>query len=199
MEGQDQYLPCLFQRLTSLTREQMQKMGMSAGVRIASHRRTQAPEQNDESQRLYPIGPLDSRQYLGAVRADLERLFNAVAGTPPGLDAKDFEDRPPESRPAFLEHPQLQSSVLNYGLAGFAGMISDRARDAALEGGIRWAIECFEPRISLTSVRASPDKSASSGRTVRIEIQGSLRGEAIPLHLISEFDCVSGRCAVREA
>ncbi len=221
MAKREVYLPCLFQRLTGSTREELQARG--AGVRTGDSvyvrrrttddgsqtgespvRQSNAPKASVESvrpKRFYPEGPLETRLYLDAVKADLERLLNACANTAPGLDVEDFDDD--DVRPDFLDFPGIQSSVLNYGLAGFAGQTSDRARDRSLEVSVRWAIECFEPRIRLSSVRTSVSSeghsSGGEGRVVSIEIRGDLRADPMPLHLVTEFDCQTGRCAVGEA
>ena len=199
MAKRQQYLPCLFQRLTGSTREELQARG--AGVRAGDSVYVRRRSSDDASQterspsgesvppkpspgpirpkRFYPEGPLETRQYLDAVKADLERLLNACASTPPGLDVEDFDDD--DARPDFLDFPGIQRSVLNYGLAGFTGQTSDRALDRSLESTVRWAIECFEPRIRLSSVRTSVSTEGHSGggegRVVSIEIRGEETAE----------------------
>ncbi len=217
MAKRQQYLPCLFQRLTGLTRDELQARG--AGVRAGESvyvRRRPAPQEPGTEpapaaepvrtepvrpKRFYPEGPLETRQYLDAVKADLERLLNACASTPPGLDEDDFEDG--DDKPDFQDFPGIQRSVLNYGLAGFTGQTSDRARDRSLEKTVRWAIECFEPRIRLSTVRTSVSTEGHTGggegRVVTIDIRGELRADPVPLHLVTEFDCQTGRCSVGEA
>ncbi len=222
MAKRDQYLPCLFQRLTGYTRSELQARGASgagsesiyvrrrtteggAGSQQASDSQRASPEVRAEepmhSKRFYPEGPLETRQYLDGVKADLERLLNACASTAPGLDIDEFE--PDEVLPEFLEFPQIQRSVLNYGLAGFTGKTSDRARDRTLESTVRWAIECFEPRIRLSSVRTNVSSEGHTGggegRVVSLEIRGDLRADPTPLHLVTDIDSQTGRCVVGDA
>ena len=203
----ERHLPCLFQRLTGLAPDELASWGIHAPgratyVRPRQSERSDGERASDEAhrqRRTCRTGPLDSRQYLDAIRADLERLLNATASTPPVFDEEDFRDVPEEERPPYLEFPEIQKSVLNYGLGGLSGMIADRVRVSMLERCVRWAIEHFEPRVQLQSVRAGTDDGNRDGRTVRIEIRGRLRADPVPLHLITEFDCQTGRCAVTEA
>ncbi len=203
----ERHLPCLFQRLTGLAPDELASLGVHAPGRASYVRPRRSDPQGGEdgrdeprrAARTYLTGPLDSRQYLDAVRADLERLLNATAPTPPVFDEDDFRDVPEEQRPPYLEFPEIQKSVLNYGLGGLSGMIADRVRVSMLERCVRWAIEHFEPRVHVQSVRAADDEENRGGRTVRIEIRGRLRADPVPLHLITEFDCQTGRCAVTEA
>lgn len=203
----ERHLPCLFQRLTGLAPDELASSGVHAAGR-ASYVRPRQSERADDARasdeprrarRTYLTGPLDSRQYLDAVRADLERLLNATASTPPIFDDDDEPDLPEDQRPPYLGFPEIQKSVLNYGLGGLSGMIADRVRVSMLERCVRWAIEHFEPRVQLQSVRAATDDDKRDGRTVRIEIRGRLRADPVPLHLVTEFDCQTGRCAVSEA
>lgn len=140
---------------------------------------------------------LTRQEFKNAVVADLERLLNATASSPPPIASRVQSDDDGES--IFGGFEEIQSSVLNFGLWGLTGMTSDARRVASLERAVRWAIEHFEPRVRLQGVRARQDTKGAEGHTIRIEIRGELRGDPVPLHLITEFDNLTGRCAVIDA
>jgi type VI secretion system protein ImpF len=101
-------------------------------------------------------------QLKDSVARDLEALLNTRLAIPPAR---------------FGEYPRVRASILNYGLADFAGMCLTSSEDrAAICASLKVAIETHEPR--LTEVSASLE--AEGGAVNRLNFVISARLVADP-------------------
>ncbi len=124
-----------------------------------------------------------------SVLRDLTHLFNATR-----LDA---------SR-CLRAWPQVERSVLNYGLPALAGVGAATLDVRAFEQAIDGAIRQHEPRViaETLSVRAI-DRDTGAGRrhVLSLEIRAQVRSRPLPLELLlrTEFDLETGRVELTEA
>jgi type VI secretion system protein ImpF len=142
------------------------------------------PDKTQESrnQRVFSL-----RQIRQAVLRDLSWLLN----TPARADQEDIA--------AF---PNVESSVLNYGISDLSGTTASGVSVTQLEIMVTKAIENFEPRILEKSVkvRAVSNAGEMGGNTLMFEISGDLWSEPVPdpLFLKTEVDLETGQYKVRE-
>lgn len=122
------------------------------------------------------------------VRRDLSWLFNTTrlaAGT----------DLAP--------YPQVQSSILNYGIADLTGRSLSNIRSAELESDVRSALLHFEPRLLPESLQISvkPGKNPFGTAALVVEVKAELHAEPLPLalHVRTEIDVETGRVSVGDA
>jgi type VI secretion system protein ImpF len=117
-----------------------------------------APEQKRES---FDQQTLNMPQLRQAVLRDLAWLLNStnLATTT-------------ELKPL----PQVARSTINYGIPGFAGLISSATRLTGLEAALAEAIRAFEPRIrsETLKVRMRERTDDELGPSVQFEIRGEL-------------------------
>ncbi len=134
--------------------------------------------------RLTDLAPGDKREALDqqgltmlqlrrAVLRDLGWLLNATnLGTVEDLSSA----------------PLTAASTLNYGIPGFAGLITAKGKSGPLEAAIAAAIRAFEPRIRSETlrVRARPQTSDQALPALVFEITGELWAQPIPQQLFLE-------------
>lgn len=119
------------------------------------------------------------------VRRELGWLFNTT-NLEAAVDLDDF--------------PQVQTSVLNYGVPDLAGkaasprLLLQRARD------IRNAIRAFEPRIDEATLIVEASGQAERENAVTFVIQGDVRSavRAIPIQLRTDVESDTSAVTVRE-
>jgi type VI secretion system protein ImpF len=101
------------------------------------------------------------------------------------------------------EYPQVQNSVLNYGVSDLAGVTVSAKNIPALERKIRQAIISFEPRILEKSlkVKVETDKEKMSIKSVTFRIEGQLWAQPLPisLYLSSDVDLDTGGVSISES
>ena len=143
------------------------------------------PERRREA--LDDVG-VNEAQLREQVRRDLSWLFNTTrlaAGT----------DLTP--------YPQVQSSVLNFGIADLTGHSLSSVRPAELESGVRSALLHFEPRLLPESLQISvkPGKNPFGTAALVVEVKAELHSEPLPLalHVRTEIDIETGRVSVGDA
>jgi type VI secretion system protein ImpF len=101
------------------------------------------------------------------------------------------------------EQPEVQRSVLNYGMPDFAGRTASSVDVRAMERTISRVIAEFEPRLLKSSVRvrviADPDKMSHNAMCFQIEAE--LWAQPLPLRLFlrTEIDLESGAATVIDA
>lgn len=142
------------------------------------------PSQKDES-RDDRTGSL--RSLRASVLRDLEWLMNTV-----NLEsAIDFE-----------AHPELATTVLNYGLPGISGTFAEGRDSSEIERLIKRAILAFEPRIMKNTlrVRLVPDAELENRSAVAFQIEGMMWGRPMPeaLLLHTELDLELGNVKIKE-
>lgn len=128
------------------------------------------------------------RQYREGVLRDLAWLLNTSAPLPSeGID----------------EFPEVQRSVLNYGVRNLAGSSSSGLGPGALERQVREAIDRFEPRILRNSVqiKARVDADRTELDSVGFEIRGEIWAQPVPenLYVRTEIDLGTGHVAVKDS
>ncbi len=106
-----------------------------------------------------------------------------------------------ESSQELTRYPDVQSSVLNFGmpsLAGTAVVSVDPLKTAAL---IEQAINRFEPRLRKVRVTPEPSGDGADGHALSFKIDAELWGQPAAQHLIlrTRIDMDSGNVSVAEA
>jgi type VI secretion system protein ImpF len=99
-------------------------------------------------------------------------------------------------------HPEVSTSVLNYGVPNFAGMPSSGIQIREVENAIRASIWAFEPRLLRDSVRVKAvTGDGMDHRAVVFEISANLWAEPVPLEMLlrTEVNLESGHAMVRDA
>jgi len=131
---------------------------------------------------------MSQSQFKEAVIRDLGWLLNT-----PALDVcVDLE-----------KYPQVQRSVLNYGLPDMSGQTSSNVQIHIMEKAIKSVIQLFEPRIIRNSLKvkihSNPDEM--SHNSLIFEIAGSVFGQPAPFHVVlkSELDLECGDFNVKES
>ena len=124
-----------------------------------------------------------------SVRRDLTHLLNATR-----LDAAR----------CLRAWPQVERSVLNYGLPALAGVGVAALDVRAFELAIDAAIRRHEPRvIAATLVVRAIDRDGAIGRhnMLSLEISAQIRAQPLPLEMLlrTEFDLETGRVELAES
>lgn len=130
---------------------------------------------------------MSQSQFKAAVIRDLGWLLNSVA-----LDVCENLEG----------YPQVQRSVLNYGLPDLSGQTSSNVDIRAMEVAIRNAIYQFEPRIIRNSlkVRILSNPNEMSHNSLIFEIAGAVFGQPSPFQVVlqSELDLECGEVQLKE-
>lgn len=100
-------------------------------------------------------------------------------------------------------YPEVEDSVLNYGVLDLAGSTATSTDIPRVERDIKRAIIDFEPRIledSLT-VKVMLDDEKMSHKTLSFQIEGQLWAQPLPiaLYLSTDLDLETGTTTVRES
>ena len=143
------------------------------------------PEKSKESSSQQSMS---QTQFKEAVIRDLGWLLNSVS-----LDVCMSLDN----------YPEVQRSVLNFGLPDLSGHTSSTVDVRSVEKSIRAAIHQFEPRIIRNSlkvkVHSNPDEM--SHNSMIFEISGSVFGQPSPFQVVlkSELDLECGEFKLAES
>jgi type VI secretion system protein ImpF len=131
---------------------------------------------------------MSQKQFKEAVIRDLGWLLNSVA-----LDVcEDLE-----------KYPEVQRSVLNFGLPDMSGHTSSNVIIRTMENTIKAVIQQFEPRIVNNSLKvkinSNPDEM--SHNSLVIEIAGAVFGQPSPFQVVlkSELNLECGEFQVKES
>lgn len=124
-------------------------------------------------------------RYREAVFRDLSWLLNSVS----------------PARPEEIEgFPEVQSSVLNYGMPPLSGSVAAGMDPRRLQEAIREVVRRFEPRILPEGLRVtvSTDKDAMTRRALTFRVEGVLWSQPVPEHIYlrTELDLESGHVLV---
>ena len=99
--------------------------------------------------------------------------------------------------------PDVANSTVNFGIPTVSGLIIGQLQRRGLEEKIRESIIRFEPRLVANSVtvRATLDESQMRPNTLSFEIEGTVWGQPLPLHLLvkAEVDLETGDFKVGSA
>lgn len=131
---------------------------------------------------------LTKGQLRTAVLRDLAALMNAIC-----LGAGDD----------LSAYPEVERSVLNYGMPAFAGETASTLDVHDLEEGIRSAILRFEPRVlpnSLLVEAMATDNGLGWHNVVSVRISAQVWAQPVPLELLlrTEVDLETGQVALAE-
>lgn len=100
------------------------------------------------------------------------------------------------------DYPQVETSVINYGVACMAGSTVSSLDVGALERTVKQAILNFEPRIISETLRVKieADRQKMNIRALTFTIEGQLWAQPLPigLYLSTEMDLETGSVTVRE-
>jgi len=123
-----------------------------------------------------------------AVLRDLQWLLNATR-------LKDQH--------ALATYPEVERSVVNYGMPGFSGETASRVDVTDLEQQIRDAILRFEPRILPDTLRVealAQDSPLDWHNVVSVQIQGHIWSQPVPLEILlhTKMDLESGQVELSE-
>ncbi len=131
---------------------------------------------------------LTKGQLRTAVLRDLAALMNAIC-----LGAGDD----------LSAYPEVERSVLNYGMPAFAGETASTLDVHDLEEGIRSAILRFEPRVlpnTLLVEAMATDNGLGWHNVVSVRISAQVWAQPVPLELLlrTEVDLETGQVALAE-
>lgn len=144
--------------------------------------------QPDKSKESSSQQSISQTQFKAAVIRDLGWLLNSVA-----LDVCVDLGR----------YPEVQSSVLNYGLPDLSGHTSTTVDVNSVEKAVIAAILQFEPRIIRNSlkVRIHSNPDAMSHNSMVFEISGAVFGQPSPFQVVlkSQLDLECGEFKLAES
>jgi len=108
-----------------------------------------------------------------------------------------------ESSEDFSEAPNVQRSVINFGLPALAGETASTLDPTSLERAVLDAILAFEPRILPGSLRVEAivtDTQLDHHNVISVQIEGQLWAQPVPLELLlrTELDLETGKIEITE-
>jgi type VI secretion system protein ImpF len=131
---------------------------------------------------------VNEAQLREQVRRDLSWLFNTTqlaAGT----------DLTP--------YPQVQRSILNYGIVDLTGQLLSSINPEQLEKSVRAALLSYEPRLLPDSLQISAKlgKNPFGTAALVVEVKADLHADPLPLalHVRTEIDVETGRVTIGDA
>jgi type VI secretion system protein ImpF len=131
---------------------------------------------------------LTKSQLREAVMRDLSWLLNAT--------------RPP-ARDGLVDYPDVERSVLNYGMPSFSGETASSLDVTDLEKAVREALLAFEPRIVDGTLRVEAiqqDSVLDWHNVISVKIEASIWAQPVPLELMlrTEVDLETGQVQINE-
>jgi type VI secretion system protein ImpF len=132
---------------------------------------------------------LTKAQLRDAVLRDLTWLLNAAR---------------PTKRDGLADWPEVERSVLNYGMPSFSGETASSLDVSDVEKAIREALIQFEPRIIAGTLRVSANQSDNImdwHNIVSVSIEAMVWAQPVPLQLMlrTQLDLESGLIEVSDA
>lgn len=105
-----------------------------------------------------------------------------------------------ESAQDLSEHPEVQTSVLNFGVRDYAGRSRSSRSEMDNAKAIRKAILRFEPRLAKVTVSPDPEAVADQPGKVSYIIDANLSvgRDFIPIRLHTDIDVENSKVEVRE-
>jgi type VI secretion system protein ImpF len=160
--------------------------GAPAGVTLGSFCRVQGRALLNSQTESLDKRVFTMRRLRDAVFRDITWLLNSMS-----LDSTEDIAR----------YPEVERSVLNYGLPTLAGRQMSSIDPKETAERIARAISTFEPRLS--SVRVTPErhKQGDEGFAVAFQVEADLWGQPVSQHLVlrTSIDLNSGEIRVSEA
>lgn len=144
-----------------------------------------APDQRSEAKEARVLSRSQLRE---AVLRDLTWLLNAMC---------------PPAREGIAVWPEVENSVINYGMPCFSGETASSLDTADLEHAIRDALLRFEPRIIPGTLQVSAEQQENIldwHNVVSVHIAAQIWAQPVPLELLlrTEVDLESGQVEVRD-
>jgi type VI secretion system protein ImpF len=145
-------------------------------------------EQNRETMRYYSVPKLE-RFNESALRATVRREVAWLLNTTYLGSIVDLEP-----------YPNVQTSVLNYGVPDLAGKALSRRIVLQRAREIRTAIRAFEPRIDEKSLVVEPAESTERENSITFVIRGDVTSavSAMPIRFRTDVEADTAAVAVRE-
>jgi type VI secretion system protein ImpF len=146
---------------------------------------------NNPAKRLEPVRPqsMSFQEYRSGFQRDLMRLLSY------GLQAASAD---------FADYPEVQSSVLNYGMPNLLGLADMGAKPALVEKNIIESIVRFEPRVNRETLRVVVSRDDTPGdntmKNLEIEIQAELWAKPYSeqVYLLTSIDLHNASVKVKE-
>jgi type VI secretion system protein ImpF len=144
-------------------------------------------EEPDQQQESREKRILSSQRLRDSVRRDLDWLFNTTNLS---------------SLQSLESYPEIERSVLNYGLPDLTGRTASSIEHDLLERLLRRAIWDYEPRLIRNTVRVklSLDANEFNHNAMNFSIQAELWAQPLPLRLFlrTDLDLETGEAVVSE-
>jgi type VI secretion system protein ImpF len=141
------------------------------------------PEQEKESREKNVFSP---RQVKASLMRDLAWLLNTPA---------------PRKEDGLGDFPQVESSVLNFGIPDLTGTTASGLSGTELERNIQRAIQNFEPRMKRNNLSIHLlTQQEAPGNQVALEIRGEVVANPMPepLYIKTEVDLETGQIALKD-
>lgn len=153
---------------------------------------TDDPEEQAEmsrsSMRFYTV-PRIERFNEAALRATVLRELNWILNTTNLASVQDLDD-----------YPEVETSVLNYGVHDMAGKLLQRRAIQGRARDIRDAIRAYEPRIDPQGLEVDPVTSSDKPNAVTFVIRGDVTTavNALPVEFKTDVEIDTGAATLRE-
>jgi len=159
--------------------------GASGGTSLQSFCRIHAHAVLNVHTEMLERGSFNMRRLRESVFRDVRWLLNSMS-----LDTTEELSR----------YPQVERSVLNYGMPGLAGKVMSSIDPRLTAERIALAIRNFEPRLS--KVRVTPEKREMGNHEFALEfkIEAELWGQPVPQQLLmsTRIDLDTGQVSLAE-
>lgn len=145
-------------------------------------------EINRSTMRFYTV-PRIERFNESALRATVLRELNWILNTTNLNSVEDLDDV-----------PEVETSVLNYGVPDMAGKLLERRAIQARAREIRDAIRRFEPRIDPQKLDVDPTTTSAKPNAVTFVIRGDVTSavNALPVEFKTDVEIDTGAATLRE-
>ncbi|WP_299750868.1 type VI secretion system baseplate subunit TssE [uncultured Tateyamaria sp.] len=156
----------------------------------------QLTQKQDRRRAIQASGIMVTREVLReAVRRDIEMLFNVERMEAEPMMTDREANRYQTAKDLLVDYPQVQTSVLNYGVPSFAGRTSTDFDKSTLRRELKQTLIHFEPRLKPDSIRINIRQSEKIG--MRIDVDATLMLSPTPerLRLSTTIDLDSGSAA----
>lgn len=99
----------------------------------------------------------------------------------------------------FDDFPNIQTSVLNFGVASMTGLSDSAFGQGGLANAVRTAIQRFEPRVLPDALKVGELRAGRSTHSVvAVEVEGEMWAQPVPERLFvrTELDLETGDCTL---
>jgi type VI secretion system protein ImpF len=137
----------------------------------------------------FRAAPQIERFNESALRATVRRELNWLLNTTNFAATTDLSP-----------YPQVQSSVVNYGVPDLTGRVSTARAVQSRADEIREAITVFEPRIDAEKLSVEPHANIARDNAISFIIRGDVTSavKAMPVEFVADVEVETGAAVVRE-